>query len=82
MIQRAKNIGKWILGKWMVFAHLLGAFNTRLLLMLVYLAVIGPMYLLMRLFRKDFLQRKLRQGSYWQAKLPTEASLESLRRQF
>ncbi len=66
----------------MQFAHLLGAFNTRLLLTVVYLIIIGPMYVLMRMFGKDFLRRKFLTGSYWNSKPPVEPSLESLRRQF
>ena len=53
--------------KWLRFAHVLGWFNTRLLLSLFYYLVITPVGVVMRLFGRDPLDRKWasEQKSYW-----------------
>ena len=69
---------------WLLFARMLGKVNTFLLLSLVYLVVIGFMSLLMRLFRKDLLQKKMdiKQGSYWQTRKLDEQTLDRYKYQF
>ena len=69
---------------WLLFARMLGKVNTFLLLSLVYLVVIGFMSLLMRLFRKDLLQKKMdiKQGSYWQTRKLNEQTLDRYKYQF
>jgi hypothetical protein len=51
----------------MKFAHAVGWFNTRLLLTVVYIVVIAVPALLLRLFRRDPLNRRFDRGaqSYW-----------------
>lgn len=51
---------------WMRFAAAVGAFNARIILGLAYYLVITPVGLVMRLFGRDPLDRRLRTGeSYW-----------------
>jgi hypothetical protein len=69
---------------WLLFAQMLGKVNTTLLLSLVYLVVIGIMSLIVRLFRKDLLQKKIDidQVSYWQARESSEQTLDRHKYQF
>ena len=52
---------------WMVFAVILGWFMTRVILSLLFYAIITPIGLVLRIFGKDFLELKKQvvQGSYW-----------------
>ncbi|MBT4936735.1 hypothetical protein HON22_02355 [Candidatus Peregrinibacteria bacterium] len=52
---------------WLKFAHTLGFINTKILLTLVFFLVITPIGLIMRLFGKDFLRKKMNKKihSYW-----------------
>ncbi len=52
---------------WLKVAHAVGWFNTQLLLSIVFLLVFIPTGLVMRLFRKDPMKRKmLAEGTYWE----------------
>jgi hypothetical protein len=75
-----RAIKRW----WLLFAHMLGKVNTVLLLSLVYLIVIGFMSLIIRLLRKDLLQKKMdfNQASYWQARKTNEQTLDRYKFQF
>jgi hypothetical protein len=44
---------------WMQFAMVLGAINTRIILFLVFFVMFFPMGIIMRLFGKDPMQRKM-----------------------
>ena len=52
---------------WMTFAVVLGWFMTRVILSLLFYAIITPIGLVLRIFGKDFLELKKQavQGSYW-----------------
>ena len=52
---------------WMKFAFVLGWFNTRLILGLVYYLIFTPAALFLRLIRKDIMDLELHKGapSYW-----------------
>ncbi len=68
---------------WMRFARALGVVNTHVLLTLVFILIIGPFALVVRLFGKDFLDRTLRpSGSYWKPKEPAPHDFENAKRQF
>lgn len=69
---------------WMRFAAALGAFNARVILSLAYYLVITPVGLVMRLFGRDPLDRRLRTGdSYWHRRPPEPPpSRERYARQF
>jgi|TARA_B100002003_G_scaffold211165_1_gene207408 hypothetical protein len=52
---------------WLKVAHAIGWFNTQLLLTIVFILIFIPTGLVMRLFRKDPMQRKmLAEGTYWE----------------
>ena len=54
---------------WMWVGHILGQFNTRLLLGLVYFLMMTPMGVVMRLMGRDPLDRQLKdRPSYWVAR--------------
>ena len=52
---------------WMTFAVILGWFMTRVILSLLFYAIITPIGVVLRIFGKDFLEIKKEsvQGSYW-----------------
>ncbi len=52
---------------WLKVAHAVGWFNTQLLLSIVFILIFIPTGLIMRLFRKDPMKRKmLAEGTYWE----------------
>ncbi len=52
---------------WLKVAHAVGWFNTQVLLSVVFILVFIPTGLVMRLFRKDPMKRKmLTEGTYWE----------------
>jgi len=55
---------RWLLMK---FAHVMGWFNTRLILIILYYLLFTPIGLVMRLFGKDLLNKKIDREaeSYW-----------------
>lgn len=55
---------------WMKFAMVLNWINTRIILILVFYLVFAPLGLLMRMFGKDLLERKIERfgDSYWKRK--------------
>jgi multisubunit Na+/H+ antiporter MnhG subunit len=55
---------------WMEFAFLLGWFNTRLILIMIFYLILTPIGLAMRLCKKDLLDRKIEKNkcSYWKEK--------------
>jgi len=69
---------------WMKLAFLLGWFNTRLLLCIIFYAVFAPIGLILRLFRVDPLERRLNEGmsSYWKPKENKRFMVVDYERQF
>ena len=68
---------------WMQVAHALGWFNTRVLLGLVYFAVMTPTGVVMRLVGKDPLDRRLRdRPTYWVEKTPHPDPRGTMERRF
>jgi len=69
---------------WMKLAFLLGWFNTRLLLCIIFYAVFAPIGLFMRLFRIDLLERRFDEGmsSYWKPKENKSLAADDYERQF
>ncbi len=82
-MNQLKKIGRMLYRWWMKFAAGLAFVNTRLLLSVVYIFIIGPLHLVMRLAGKDYLERRLGTSpSYWKKKEAVAHTLESARRQF
>lgn len=70
---------------WISFSIILGYFVSRIILTLIFFLVITPTGLLMRLFGKDPMDRKLdpKAVTYWQKReQPTDTSVERYERQF
>ncbi len=78
-----KLIGSWLYKGWMAFARGLAVVNTTLILTIVYLLLIGPSWLIMKIRGKDLLERKAGAGStFWKEKEPIKHTLEQSKRQF
>ena len=70
-------------GWWMAFAHALGWFNTRLILTIFYIVIVGIPAIILKIIRKDLLQRKYTTAaSYWVPKEPVKHTLETAKNQF
>jgi hypothetical protein len=69
---------------WLLFARTLGRVNTIILLTIVYVVIIGPMALIVRILRKDLLQKKKQSklSSYWRDRVPNEPTIERHKFQF
>lgn len=69
---------------WMKLAAVLGFLNSRILLTIVFVAVVTPIALVMRLLgRRPFaLVRDPTAGSYWRKRRPEEFTPERMERQF
>lgn len=69
---------------WMKFAHAVGWFNTRLLLTIVYFVIFALGAIILKLIRKDLLNRRWNTASptYWNEKAASQQSLENARHQF
>jgi hypothetical protein len=66
---------------WMAFGHVLGWINTRLIMGLVFVAMVIPTALLLRLFGKDPMRMRQRLSSYW-IRREGEFTSQSMKDQF
>ena len=78
---------KWInpiYSGWMKFAHILGVVNTRIILFLVFILTVVPISLLLRLFRKDILDKNLQKEAvtYWNDRPKKEMNIKHYERHF
>jgi len=78
---------KWFVPFYIVFTkvlHAIGWFNTRLLLSLVFYLVLTPTGLIMRLFGKDELDKKLdrKRETYWQEREPATEDIKRYEKQY
>jgi len=68
LIAFSPNVLRPVFNLWLKIAHAIGWFNTQLLLSIVFILVFIPTGLIMRLFRKDPMKRKiLAKGTYWES---------------
>ncbi len=74
----------WLLEAWKAYAHRAASYQTRVLLTLVYLLILGPAALLARLFGARLLDLESRPGSTWlvRSDAADQQTLGGLRRQF
>ncbi len=78
-----KKIGSVLYKWWMLFARGLAFVNTRVILTLFFVIVIGPIALILKILGKDFLQRNIDSSpSYWKSREMAEHTLENAARQF
>jgi hypothetical protein len=69
---------------WMKFAHAVGWFNTRLLLTAVYFVIFALPAIILKIIRKDLLNRRWNTaiGTYWKTKPQSADSIEKAKHQF
>jgi len=78
-----RYIGSTLYKWWMAFARALAVVNTTLILSIVYLLLIGPSWLVMKILRKDLLDRKADAAvSFWRTKEATKHTMEQSKHQF
>lgn len=78
---------KTIIPVYVVFtkiAHAIGWFNTRLILCIIFYLIVTPFGLVMRLFKKDPLEKKIdkKMGSYWLKKEADTADITRYEKAF
>jgi len=69
---------------WMKFALVLSWINTRLILIILFYLVFTPIGLILKLLRKDLLDKKIikAEKSYWRKKEKNELGLVAYEKQF
>lgn len=75
-----KNVFRALKRGWMAFAHVLGWVNSRILLTLLYIVVIGPYAVVKRV--ASLFQHRPSPVSYWIPKAREPPTLETMRRLF
>jgi hypothetical protein len=63
---------------WLFLSRILGRVSTMILLTVIYVLVIGPMALVVKIFQKDLLQRKFNpeKKSYWRDRVSEAPTIE------
>lgn len=69
-------------GQWKRFAQKVGDFQARVLLTLLYFAILGPMGVVVRILKDPLRIKHAPKASVWLPKPAENASLEVARRQF
>ena len=78
-----RTIARQLKRLWMKFAHVVAVVNTAILLSLFYVLVVGPLWLVIRILRKDYLQTQFNtRPSYWRDRDVARHTLEGAQRQF
>jgi len=72
----------WLLEVWKAYAHRAASYQTRVLLTLVYLVVLGPAAFIARLFGARLMDLSPTGGSTWLERPTADKSVAALRRQF
>jgi hypothetical protein len=82
-VVRPRSVWRVAYGYWMRFARALGRANALLLLTIVYIVLIGPAAIVLKIFGKDLLDRKAGNGStLWFEKAQEPLSIERSRQPF
>jgi hypothetical protein len=82
LLTRIVSFFKALWAGWKKIAEKIMLFWTFILLMLLFVLVLGPIAILMRIFRKDPMQAPLAPGSFWALKERTREGMEECLRQF
>jgi hypothetical protein len=78
-----KSFWNILVRKWLSFAKVLGKANALILLTIVYFIAIGPGALILKLLRKDLLDRRMDdRSSYWNDKDLVVQDIEHGKHQF
>ena len=69
---------------WMKLAHVLGVVNSWIILTVIFVAVVTPVALLLRMLGRSPIERRPdpARASYWQARGPEEFTASRMERQF
>ena len=69
---------------WMKFAHVLGVVNARIILTVIFVVVVTPVALVMRMLGRSSIARgpDPARASYWQGRGPEEFTADRMERQF
>jgi len=69
---------------WMKLAYVLSWFNTRLLLLVIYILLFTPVSLILKLFRRDLIDIRIDRtaGSYWKKKEKNKFNPADYERQY
>ncbi len=75
---------KRLFAGWMYLAHKIAWVNTMLILALLFYLIFAPIGLILRLLRKDLLNKRLEPGSetYWSPRSAGEQTLDSYQKMF
>ena len=83
MYRTVKKAFKMAWARWKKAAAIVGRFQTRILLTVFYVLVVGPASLIAKLFRHDPLNRRIdKDADYWKDHDATGSDLERARHQF
>lgn len=83
MIGLLNNVGSRFYRWWMMFAHALGYVNTKILLTIFYVLVIGPVWLIATVMRSDFLGLRTKgKTTFWKPRSSEQGTRESSLHQF
>jgi hypothetical protein len=82
-VEKERTMWKALSEYWLRFARMLGKANALVLLTVVYFLIIGPGAILLKLFRKDLLDRRMEERtSYWHDKDPVDQDVDRSKHQF
>jgi hypothetical protein len=82
-VKTLRTIGNLIYKWWMRFARVLAFVNTMVILTIFFVLIIGPIAIVLKIARVDFLQRKFDSSlSYWKSRENAEHTLENAARQY
>ena len=82
LLNRIVSFFKALWAGWKKIAEKLMIFWTFVLLLLLFTLVVGPIALLMRIFRKDPMHAPMAPGSFWALRDRTREGMEECLRQF
>ena len=80
----APRMLKHVYAVFLKVAHAIGWFNTRVILILIYYAILTPIALIVRISGKDLLNRRIEKNisSYWAIRQSAKPTKEQLEKQF
>ena len=78
-----KKLFKILWAGWKSFAHALGVINTKLILSILYIFMVGFVSIVLFVLRKDLLERKRASKlSFWKTKEPQKLDINIYKHQF
>ncbi len=80
----ASRMLKYVYAVFLKAAHVIGWFNTRVILIVIYSLLVTPIAIMMKIFGKDPLNRKIckNESSYWVKRQIIKSTKDQLEKQF